>query len=211
MRSPLSIICTTSEAERLLSVGTCTCVGPYHYLLSSVGHGNVSVFLNRYIPGRRAGMAVGAEDGDDRDGASLPRTPGGFENRHDAGNWNALAAGHHAGVDRNRLRCLRAGPSESRTRELGVTSRTYDCWTGVSPVCVRWGRDSRSLYQWTLKGYGSVRPCQTRSHRHVDPLLQNRKTPQGHGRVGRDNLNSPDAPLDTRTMSHNVWGFVVKK
>ena len=42
---PLSIICITSEAERLLSVGTCTCAGPYHYLLFSVGHGNVSVFL----------------------------------------------------------------------------------------------------------------------------------------------------------------------
>src|SRR6266852_992071 len=35
MRSPLSITCTTSEAERLLSVaGTCTCVGPYHYYYS---------------------------------------------------------------------------------------------------------------------------------------------------------------------------------
>jgi hypothetical protein len=152
-------------------------------------------------------MAVGAEDGDNRDGASLPRTPGGFENRHDAGNWSALAVAHHAGVDRNRLRRLRGGPSESRMREPGATSpiaRTCDCWTGVNPVCVRWGRGSRSRCQWTLRGYGLARPCQARTHRYVDPLLQNRKTLQGHGRVGRDNLNSLAAPLDTRTMSHDV-------
>jgi hypothetical protein len=175
----------------------------------------VSAFLHRNIPGRRAGMAVGAEDDDNRDGASSPRTPGGFEKRYDAGNWSALAAVHHAGVDRNRLPCLRAGPSESRTREPGATSpvvRTYDCWTGVSPVCVRWGRGSQPRCQWTLRGYGSARPCQTRTHRYVDHLLQNRKFLQGHGwRVGRDNLNSPDAPLDARTMSHNVWGFCGEK
>jgi hypothetical protein len=154
-------------------------------------------------------MAVCAEDDDNRDGASLPRTPGGSERRYDAGNWSVLAAVHHAGVDRNRLRRLRAGPSESRTREPGATSpfaRTYDCWTGVSPVCVRWGRRSQPRCQWTLRGYESARPCQARTHRYVDPLLQNRKTLQGHGRVDRDNLNSPVAPLDTRTMSHNVCG-----
>jgi hypothetical protein len=158
-------------------------------------------------------MAVGVEDGDNRDGASLPRTPGGFEKRYDAGNWSALAAAHHAGVDRNRLRCLRAGPSESRTREPGETSpiaRTYDCWTGVSPVCVRWELGSQPRCQWTLRGYGSARPCQTRTHRYVDHLLQNRKILQGHGRrVGRDNLNSPDAPLDARTTM--CGGFVMKK
>jgi hypothetical protein len=163
-------------------------------------------------------MVVGAEDDDNHDGVSLPRTPGGFEKRYDAGNSSALVAAHHAGVDRNRrrnrLRRLRAGPGESRTREPGATSpiaRTYDCWTGVSPVCVRWGRGSQSRSQWTLRGYELARPCQARTHRYVDPLPQNRKTLQGHGRVGRGNLNSPDAPLDTRTMSHNVWGFVVKR
>jgi hypothetical protein len=168
MRSPLSIICITSEAERLLSVGTCTCVGSYHYYYSQSDI--VFVFLmnrHRHIPGRRAGMAaagamaVGAEDDDNRDGASLPRTPGGSERRYDAGNWSALAAVHHAGVDRNRLRRLRAGPSESRTREPEATSpfaRTYDCWTGVSPVCVRWGRRSQPRCQWTLRGYESARP-----------------------------------------------------
>ena len=151
-------------------------------------------------------MVVGAEDDDNREGASLPRTPDGFEKRYEAGNSSALAAAHHAGVDRNRLRGLRAGPSESRKRAPGSTSpiaRTYDCWTGVSPVYVRWERGFESRCQWTLRGYGSARPCQAWTHRYVDPLLQNRKTRQGHGRVGRDNLNSPDAPLDTRTMLHN--------
>lgn len=215
MRSPLSIICTTSDAERLLSVGTCPCPGPYHYCLSCI-----RLLMNRHrrIPGRRVGMAVGAEDGDNRDGSSLPRAAGGFEKRYDAGNWSALTAAHHAGVDRNRRRtCLRrhrAGPSESRTQEPGASSeiaRTYDCWTGASPVCIRLGRGSQSRCQLTLRGYGSARPCQTRTRRYVDPLLQNRKILQGHGRVGRDNPNSPDGPLDTKTMSYNVWGFVVKR
>jgi hypothetical protein len=162
-------------------------------------------------------MAVGAEDDDNHDGASLPRTPGGFEKRYDAGNSSALTAAHHAGVDRSRLRSPRAGPSESRPLEPGAASpiaRTYDCcWTGVSPVCGRWGRGLQPRGQWTLRGYGSARPCQAWTHRYPDPLLQNRKILQGHARVGRGhgNLNSPDAPLGTRTMSHNVWGFVVKK
>lgn len=173
----------------------------------------MSVFqMNRHghIPGRRAGMAVGAGDGDDRDGATLPCGPGGFEKRHDAGNWNSQAVAHHADVDRNRLRCPRAGPNESRPREPGAASRiarTYDCWTVVNPVCVRWGRGFQARCQWTRRGYESARPCQSRSHRYVDHLLQNRKTRQGHGRVGRDDLSSPDVPHYTRTM----WGFVVKR
>ena len=154
-------------------------------------------------------MAVGGEDGGNRDGATLPRTPGGFEMRYDAGNWSALVAAHRAGVDRDRLRRHRAGPSESRTREPGATSqiaRTYDYWIGVSPVCIRWGQgfQSQCQRQTTLRGYGSARPCQTQTHRYVDPLLQNRKSLQGPGRVDRDNLNSPDAPLDTRTVTQCV-------
>lgn len=159
-------------------------------------------------------MVAGAEADDNHDAASLPRTPGDFENRYDAGNSSALAVAHHAGVDHNRLRCPRAGPSESHPLEPGAASpiaRTYDCWTGVSPVCVRWGRGLQSRCQWTLRGYGSARPCQAWTQRYPDPLLQNRKILQGHGRVGRDNLNSPDAQLGTMTISHNVWGFVVKK
>ena len=159
-------------------------------------------------------MVAGAEDDDNHDGATLPRTPGGFEKRYDAGNSSALAAAHHAGVDRNRRRRPRAGPSESRPLEPGAASpiaRTYDCWTGVNPVCVRWGRGLKARCQWTLRGYGSARPCQAWTYRYPDPPLQNRKTLQGHDRVGRGNLHSPDDPLGTRTMSHNVWGFVVKK
>ena len=153
-------------------------------------------------------MVVGAKYDDNRDGASLLRTPGGFEKRYDAGNWSGPAAVHLAGVDRNRHRCPRAGPSELRTREPGATSpfAAYDCWTGVSPVCVRWGRCCQSRCQLTLRGYGWARPCQARTHRYVDPLLQNRKRRQGQGRVCRETLSSPGAPLDTRTMSHNVWG-----
>jgi hypothetical protein len=157
-------------------------------------------------------MAVGAGDDDNRDGATLPHMPGGFEKRHGARNWSALAAVHHAGVDRNHLRCPRVGPSESRTREPVETSpiaRTCDCWTGVSPVCVRWGRGFQPRCQWTLRGCGSARPCQSRSHRYVDPLLQNRKSRQGHGRVGRDNLSSPDAPLDTRTNVTQMCGVLL--
>ena len=156
-------------------------------------------------------MVVGAEDDDNHDGATPPRTPGGFEKRYDAGSSSALVAVHHAGVDRNRRRGLRAGPNESRTRARGATSqtaRTYDYWTGVSPVCVRWGRGFQSRGQWTLRGYESGCPCQAWTHRYVDPLLQNRKSHQGHGRVSRDTLNSPDAPLDTGTISHNVWGLL---
>ena len=98
-----------------------------------------------HTPGRRAGMAVGAEDDD---GADLPRrTPGGFENR-DAERWIAPAVARYAEVDRSR-RCIRppcprAGPSESRTRApAGMqTARTYDsdCRARASPVCIRWGR-----------------------------------------------------------------------
>lgn len=181
----------------------------------------LSIFLmNRHrhghIPERRAGMAVGAEGYDNRDGATLPRTPGGFERRYDAGNWSALAAVHHGGVDRNRHRRLRAGPSESRTGESGATSpfaRTCDWWTGVSPVGVRWGRGFQARCQWTLRGYESARPCQSRSHRYryVDPLLQNRKSRQGHGRVGRDKLSSPDALLDTRTVTTMCGVFCCEK
>lgn len=159
-------------------------------------------------------MAVGARDDDDRDGATLSHVPGGCEKWYGAGNWSALAAVHHAGVDRNRLRCPRVGPIESRTRQPGEISpipRTYDCWTGVSPVCVRWGRGFLTRCQWTLRVCGSARPCQLRSHRYVDPLLQNRKSRQGHGRVGRDDLSSPDAPPDTRTNVTQVCGgFVVE-
>jgi len=139
-------------------------------LFSSVGHGNGVRLSNRqrhiHIPGRHAGMAVGAEDDYNRDDAD-PRTPGGFEKRCDAGNWSALAAARHAGVDRNRRRTRfrrhPAGPSGSRTQAPEATSqiaRTYDYWTGASPVCTRWGRGCQPQCQWTLRGYGSARPCE---------------------------------------------------
>lgn len=93
-----------------------------------------------HTPGRRAGMAVGAEHDD---GADLPRrTPGGFENR-DVERWSAPAAARYAGVDQSRRYIRpRAGPSGSRTRALAGTqiARTYDCLARASPVCIQWGR-----------------------------------------------------------------------
>jgi hypothetical protein len=146
-------------------------------------------------------------------------TPGGFENC-DAGNSSALtAAASHAGVDRNhrrtRPRGRRAGPSESRTlaqrgdlancsyiRLLLRLERALSVDGGdgaASPL------DSERV--WTR--HAGAR----HGHRCVDALLQSRKIDQGHGAYGRGhgNLNRLDAPLGTRTMSHNVWGFVVKK
>jgi hypothetical protein len=151
----------------------------------------------RYTPGKaRAGMAVGAEYDD---GADLP------ENR-DAGRWSAPAPARHAGVDRirhgTRPRCPRAGPSGSQTRAPEGTPenpRTYDCRARASPVCIRRGWCLRP--RWTLRWYGLglARACQTQTHRHLD-CLRNRKSNRGHGRVSRG--GSPDAPRDTRTMSH---------